>query len=268
MIGLSDISWWGVALTFLLLLASVGVYAVVDRRIFQRVLKVMGGAVAQLLLVGAYVWGLCRLDSVWVDLLWLLLVSVLVAVLSLHKLRLPSASMVPAVSLSVLVGVGVMSGTMLLCLYSACTGSDATCGAPTATRLLVPIIAVLAGQLYASLTKGLQAYVGSLRHTRQHYQYLMACGATHLEAMMPSGRRSLRAVAVAQLRSMLSGLPVVPSLFFCGLLLGGTSPVVAAVVTLLLLLSAFAASVLSIVLLLFFSDRLLFDKQRQFVLWK
>ncbi|MBR1934106.1 MAG: ABC transporter permease [Prevotella sp.] len=257
MIQLTDISWWGVALMVVLLGAALAVYVVTDRRLVSRAVKVLGIASAQLFVVAAYVWGLFKLNSTWAILLWLVSAVVFAAVWMVGQLRLSLRKLLLPVVMALLVGVGLMSGLLLLCLRADALPSG---------RVLLPVAAVLLCQLAGSVQRGLQTYVGSLSHTREHYQYLLASGATHFEAVMPSVRRALRAAALAQLRPLLAGVPLLPSLLFCGLLLGGTGPVVAAIVVLLLVLASFSASVGAMIIVLLLADRTLFDQQRQFSL--
>lgn len=242
----------------LLLGCSLGVYALIDRHLFHRALKVVGIYLAQTALVGAYMWALFRFCSLWGVLLWLFLLIVLVAYLSLGKVRLPAKSFLPLLALALLLGMAVASGCLLLSLRSS---------ALSLSRLLLPVGALLSFHLYASLSRGLQTYIGSLMHTATHYQYLMANGSTHLEAIMPSVRRSMRAVALSQLKPMLGMVPAVPPVLFCGLLLGGASPLASAFVSALVALSGFVASVVAMLVVLVLGDRLLFDKRQQFVYW-
>ena len=245
---MTEISLWGVAAVVVLYAMAGSVFALSDRRMMRRFFRATVFFLASLLLVGAYMWGLYRLDSIWTDLGWLLLVGCLVAYFSLARVHLPQRQLLAVLALSVLVGFVVVACSVRL-LVSV-----------SHTALLIPVTALLAGQLLASVSASWQVYVSSLRHTQEHYRYLMANGASHLEAVMPSVRRSLRAAVMPSLKNMASPVVIAPPLLLCGLLLAGLSPVIAVVITSLLQLAMLSASVLTTALSLFLADRYLFDR--------
>ena len=258
MIQQSFFSWWGLLLLLVLVCAAFFVLWLADRRMVHRGLKSMAVMAGQLLVVGFCVWVLGRMNAWWADALLLTLLSVVASVVLLLRLRLPWRRFLLPLLVSMLMGAGaVLAGLLLLLRPWSVAG---------ATMVSVSLIAVLVGHLYVSMGRALQFYVCSLRATQSHYRYLLASGASHIEAVMPSVRRSLRAAVLPSLRQMVAPLMIVPPLLFCGLLLGGVEPVAATVLTLLLMLTQFAASVLSAALLLWLSDRLLFNRQGLFLL--
>lgn len=258
MIQLSYYSWLGLFLLLLLMSAALFVLWLADRRIMHRSLRSIAVVAGQLLVIGLCVWILVRLNAWWADALLLTLMSAVASVKILLRFRLPWRRFLLPMLLSMLVGGGAVLASLLLLL---CPWSLAG-----VTMVAVSLIAVLVGHLYVSMGRALQFYVSSLRATQLHYRYLLASGASHIEAVMPSVRRSLRAALLPSLRQMVAPLLIAPPLLFCGLLLGGVEPVAAIVATFLLMLAQFASSVLSVALLLWVSDRILFNRQGQFLL--
>ena len=124
-----------------------------------------------------------------------------------------------------------------------------------------PVFIILLLCLCGSTPHAFEVYQRSLKHTQAHRRYLMANGATHLESVVPSVRRSLRAAVLPMLWQRSSHMPLAMLVLFCTLLLFSTTITAALVLTLMTWAAAIAASVLAIVLTIWFADRLLFTKE-------
>ena len=146
--------------------------------------------------------------------------------------------------LAVLVGSGILAGCLVLSLPC---------------RVFVPVVLVLLVSQLLTVPSAFRTYLRSLRHTQSHIRYLQANGATHLEALMPSVRRALRAAVLP----LCMGRPLAGALLllFLGLLMGDATLAAALLTTVLIWAAMLAASVLSSMLLMWMADRLLFDKQ-------
>ena len=248
------ISLWGVGLV-VILMGMIGLlYYYLERRTLGRMLRVWLYYGISLSLVIVYAWGLSRIDKWWADGLWVLLIICVIAYMPLKKLRLPfKRAFLPVVG-AVFVGVAVALACVSLAFLQPLH------------MLLVPVMAVLAGQLMASITATLQCYVWSLRHTHEHYCYMVANGATHWEAISPSVKRSMRAAINPLLRDMTSPVLVVPPMLLCGLLMAGIQPVAALTLVLIIVVVSLIASVLMAIVAMALIDRLLFDRSGRFLL--
>lgn len=231
---ISDFSLLGLVPVLLLLAAAAAFFWLTDKGFSRHILHVVGIAVGQLALLGICTWGLLLVDRWWAYALWLLLMVVACALLSLRAVRLPRLRLLPALSLALLAGVVLAGGSLMLCLPSAA---------------FVPVVGVLLGQLHLSVSRSLQTFVGCLRHTEAHRLFLLASGASELESLMPSVRRTLRAAVLPLLGRLSSPVALAMPLLFCGLLLAGSSVVVATLCALLFWAAAFAASVLTTVMM-------------------
>lgn len=229
---LSDFSVWGVILLVLLAGMAIALYWLADRRILQRMLRVFGLAVAQMALVGLYIWAVWQLDRWWADVLWLVAMGMAVVALAVRQAGLPWQQWLLPVAAAVTVSCGVVTGVLLLAMPG---------------RLFVPVVGVLMAQLLTSMTQALRTYTSSLRHTEEHRLFLMANGATKTEAMMPTVRRTLRGALLPLLKQLFSPLVVAMPLLFCGLLMGGATIAAALASTLMLWAAAFVAIVLAAV---------------------
>ena len=232
----SDISIWGAALVVILLFVSVAVYALIDRREMWRTMKVFGCLTGQTALVTVGMWVAYRLDSWWINLLWVILMMGLSMVWCLYVLRSQWRQQLLPIVASMTTGTLVGFGSMTLCVPS---------------HYYLPVLGVILAFLSLSVVQTLQTYQRSLFHTAAHRQYMQANGATLLESLMPSIRRALRAAVQPQLKIMARPLLVVAPLLFGGMLLGGASPVVSFIAILLLMSATFTATVVTAIVALY-----------------
>lgn len=223
--------------------------ALANRPMMHRLLKAGVVFLIHMLLLGGSFGLLCRLGCWWANVLWGVLMSVALAVFVLGKAHGRRQQLLPAVIIAVLTGMAVGTGSLW-----ACFRIDAGTGAFLAVMALVQV------QLYAALPLALQAYLSSVRHTNEHYLYLRANGATHLEALMPSIRYALKASVLPLAKGWVRPLVVTPPLLLCGLLMAGSSPVAAVLATVLASGAMLMATVVAVVLLLWLADYRLFVK--------
>ena len=242
---LTDISILGVLLVAMLTVGSAVLLYLCDRRSTVSAAKSMAVGAVQLCLMGLYMKGIYAVDSWLLHLLWLLLMTVVMARLSVRKSLVTDRRTFLSMAVALLSGSVVMTCSLLLCFPAV-----------PSRMLFVPAATVVLSGMYGSLQRALLAFTRSMMHTADHRLYLLANGATHIESLMPSVRRALRAALLPHTRKMASPLLVTMPMFFCGLLLAGASPVFAAVATLLVMAAQLAASVLATVVMLWLNDRL------------
>lgn len=232
----SDISFWGVSLLVVLLLAALAVYWLTDRKEMMRVLKVFGLMAGQMAVISAIAWTAYKANVWWADMLWLVVLIALAAGLCLYTMRKAWKQMLTSVVAALTIGALVGCGTMMLCMPG---------------RFFIPVAAVMVAHLAVAVKETLQTYQRSLMHTTAHRQYMQANGASLLESLMPSVRRALRATVQPQLRAMAQPLLVTMPLLFVGMLLGGVSPATAVVVMILLMMAAFVSAVAAAIVALY-----------------
>ena len=197
--------------------------------------------------------------AVWGILLVIVLLGAAIAVLwivdkrvvkkalhpSIHMPRVPQSLWLPLFG-TILLSALALTGCMVLSLSS---------------HAFWPVFVILLLCLLGSTPHAFEVYLRSLKHTQAHRRYLMANGATHLESLVPSVRRSLRAAFLPMMWQRSSHMPLAMALLFCTLLLFGTTIAAALAITLMTWAAAIAAAVLAIVLTIWLADRLLFSKE-------
>lgn len=247
----ADISIWGVLLVAALVVACLALLYVADRLMLSRVVKAIVVGVAQIALTGLYMKWLYAADSWVLHLLWFV---AMVAVMSFTTVR---QSHLHDNRLLLPVGGALLGGTVVSCLCLA------ACFSTIPLRyLFVPAMAVSLSGMFVSVKGALTVYSRSLKHTTDHRYYLLANGASHLESLLPSMRRALRAAVMPHIKTLASPLFMAMPMLMCGMLLVGASPVFAAVTTLIVTAVSMVASVLSAVLLFWLSDHFIAQEEK------
>jgi len=206
----------GIALAFVLCMGAMGIMMRFDRRFAWLSVRVLLVFTVQSALIALYSWGLYRVDSLWADVLWALLLAGFTAwlITKNHYIRTPHILSVVA---GICVGTLLSVSTLLFLLKSFLFGLSMA-------QVAVPLIGLTVGTLYCCASEGVTAYDRCYRLTRAHRQYMLANGATRWESLQALVRHSLRSALSVQVRRgrrlMLIALPALLG----GLLLAGMSP--------------------------------------------
>ena len=145
-----------------------------------------------------------------------------------------------ATVVALLVGVALATGCLMACLRGC---------------RLWPVAGVVLVLMLLSVPRGMQAYQRSLLATEAHRRYLLACGASHLEEVMPSVRRALRAALLPLTLHRMSPMVWVLPLLLFALLMGGFPLWTTVGLVLLVWGAVLASSVLATVLAIWLADR-------------
>ncbi len=231
----------------LLFAASLALFWYLDRRTLSLLFRGFGLSVLRLTAIAGCIWLLWRSDRWWAYGLWLLVLATVLAVLVVARGRQELRRLLLPVGISVVLSVAIVSGALMACLP---------------LHLLLPVAMVLAASLYVPLSDALRTYNASMAHTRDHRIYLIANGATHLEALIPSIRRALRAAAAPLVRRLAASTALLGPMLFWGMLMGGASVGTALMATLLMVCASFSTTMLAVVLAIAIEDRLTHYKQR------
>lgn len=236
------ISLTGLVVCLLLLALPVGIFYRLDRRLFRRLLVAFGRFAVVLLLVGLYLPLLFRQNSMWLNLLWLLLAILVAAVLSAKRTRFVLPMMAGMSAASLLVG-----GIVLMLAWGGAGAFDA--------RWFVPVMGYLVGCMAVTCRAGLHAYGNARRGYGRMYEYLVGNGARRLEALMPFLRKAVNvAFLPGVVRISTLGMVGLPGLF-CGLLMGGFPLVESLLLLLLLTVASLVSSVLSLAVAVWLLER-------------
>lgn len=247
------ISFVNVFLALLLLAVPGYMLFSYDRLSVSKAALSMVRMLVQLLVMGGLLWLLYHYDSLWLSLLWLLLLVVAAAFLMVSRTRVRSKVLFVPACVSMFVSVLAVSAYLL---YGVLGVPD-----PWAAQWFVPVTGVLMAHVLTTNISAVRTYFDSLRQDSQPYLTMLGNGASRRQALAPYLTRALKSLTVPMIANLsVMGLFVMPMLL-SGLLLGGVSPVNAVFVFVAMVFGCCTVSVLSLILILWLSDRKVFTQQ-------
>lgn len=268
-------------LGLLLLVIPAGLLYFLERPMLKTFGIAIVRMIIQLAVLCLVVWGLIRIDSPWLLILWLVAIAAYSGWLVIKRCRKvisgpstsswtgqaakPSAGTANAVvepvetppvetppvkarGLYLSVSAGLLIGVSLIAFWLLGLVFPVRIFDP---HWFVPVTALLMGHATAMMIRGLSTYLSALQADEQQYEFLRGNGLAHFKALQPFLRRSLLAVispTVANLSVL--GLTSMP-LLLVGILLGGISPLHAFLLMIGMIAGCVSASVLSLALSIF-----------------
>ena len=224
-------------LALLLLIIPFGALYVLDRPTIRPFATALIRGIIQLLVCSLIVWGVYKINSTWIIIIWFIAMAIWGGLFVVNKCRLAIKDYLPPAC------AGLFGGTIVVGLWLLV--AVLPIGAITA-KWFIPVMAVLLGHSSAMLVRGLSNFVTMFQRNRAQYDFLLGNGASPWKALTPFIRTSLLAIlspTIANLSAMaLATLP----LLFCGMLIGGFTPINAFAVMLYTIIGCVASSVLSL----------------------
>ena len=229
-------------LALFLLILPFGALYLLDRPSIRPLAIALVRGLAQLLLFSLIVWGVYKIDNTWINILWFVAMTIWGGFTVVSKCHLAIKDyLLPAIA--GLFGGAIAVGLWLLVAVLPIESITA--------RWFIPVMAVLLGHSAAMMVRGLSSFATMFQRNRAQYDFLLGNGASQWKALMPFVRTSLLAIlspTIANLSALaLATLP----LLFCGMLIGGFTPINAFAVMLYTIIGCIASSVLSLGISLF-----------------
>jgi putative ABC transport system permease protein len=217
--------------------------------------------VAQVGVLSALFVLLWHYDSVWLNLLWLLLLTAMASWVLVRRTGLAPKVMLLPVGGGMLVAVLPVT---LLVLWIVTPLMLSQAGAEVGllnARWFIPVSGVLLAQVLVSGIRGLNDYFHQLHTNNLPYYQRIGSGGSRIEALRPYVVHALAAMADSA-ASQLSvvALFAVPMLL-SGMLLGGLKPIVAGVAFVVLAVAGVIASAVFLVVAVWLADRRIFDRR-------
>ncbi|EGA71285.1 hypothetical protein VISI1226_13216 [Vibrio sinaloensis DSM 21326] len=201
----------------------------------------------QLVLVGIYLEYLFELDSLLINLVWLLAMVVVGASSILEKAKLPKKPLFLPVMSGLLIGLTPTLSLISLAivkptpLYSA--------------QYLIPLAGMLLGNSLGGNIVALQNLYTALEERKDQYEAAIALGASRVFATRPFVTDAIRKSLAPTLASMAtSGLVTLPGMM-TGQILGGASPIIAIKYQVLIMIAIFVMMSVSTSICLSFAIR-------------
>lgn len=236
----------------LLLLAVPAVLIYVFRLPLQpRFFRCVGRFLVTMAVAGGAMYGVELVNSVWLNIVVFLLLTLLSALFAVGKARVGQRRILLPVF------VGLLVPTLLVVLYVGflVLGQQRLFDA----SLLLPLAGLTAGASMGCNARALSTYYMGLEHHGALYYYLLGNGATHSEALRYFVKRSLQASLLLVLKEMGTIMTSVCPVLFWMSLLSGMQPLTAAALQVILVAAMAAVSSGSLVLTLFLARRYSFD---------
>jgi putative ABC transport system permease protein len=234
------LSYLNLLLGLLLLVIPGYLLYTYDRLTLPKAALAVVRMMVQLSVMGGLLWLLYRFNSVWLNLLWLLLLVVAAAFLMISRTQIRSRILFLPACISMFVSVLAVSAYILFVVLRP--------ESPMSAQWFVPVTGVLMAHVLMTNIHAVRTYFDSLRQDSQPYYTLLGNGASRLKALTPYFTRALKSMTVPAMASLSAmGLFVLPMLL-SGLLMGGMPPVTAVAVFILLIIASITASVLSLAL--------------------
>ncbi len=192
----------------------------------------------QLTLVGVYLEYLFLLDSMTVNLLWLLVMMAIGASSILDKAKLPKRTLFIPVSVGLFIGLTPLLAMICLVIIQPTPLYNA--------QYLIPLAGMLLGNSLGGNIIALQNFFSALEERKDEYEAAISLGATIRYATLPFLREAIRKSLAPTLASMAtSGLVTLPGMM-TGQILGGANPIVAIKYQIMIMIAIFVMMSVSI----------------------
>lgn len=224
-------------LALLLLVLPMGALYIFDRPSIRPFTLAMTKGIVQLLVFSLIIWGVYRINSLWIATGWLLVMSIWTGWLVNNKCKLPVRSYLLPTSAGLFAGVFLTGLWLLVAVLPIDT---------IIVRWFVPVMAILLGHTATMQVRGVSNFITMLQHNRSQYDFLLGNGASQWQSLTPFIRSSLLAILSPTMANVSALALATLPLLFCGMLLGGFTPVNAFATMLYMVLGCIASSILAL----------------------
>jgi len=205
----------------------------------------------QLLLVGLYLEYIFKLNSIVVNIGWVVLMTVVASYTIVSRSNLKYKLFFIPVALSGIISIAVTDAYFLGFVVKLDNIFDA--------RYFIPVTGMLLGNTIKNVVIALDNFYQKIYDEENYYRRHLANGATKKEALLPFMRDALKTAFNPMIATTaIMGLISLPGMM-TGQILGGSNPNVAVKYQIMLLITIFSSAVLNVVLTIFFSNRFAFD---------
>jgi putative ABC transport system permease protein len=243
----SDISWLNLGIGALSLMLVIAIFYYYKTGLIKSTLIAFLRMGAQLFLVGIYLKYIFKIDNIFINLLWVLLMAIAAGFTISKRSELnPRAYFLP-VFIAVIINVLFNS---LVIYFLIIPG-----GSYTKAQYMIPITGMLIGNSISSTVVGLRTLYRSLDQERDRYRYDIMCGATKDEAIFPFITEAMRSAFNPMIANTATiGLIWLPGMM-TGQILAGSDPSTAIRYQAMIMLTVFVASVITLHISILLSKR-------------
>jgi putative ABC transport system permease protein len=235
-----DIGTWQLASAYLLLVFPFAIMLWYRIPMIGETATSLVRMTVQLILVGLYLQVIFRLNILWLNAAWLL---VMVTVADVSIVRSCSLRLRP---IALPLFIALLSGTVVPLLLF--TGLILRRPNLLDAQYAIPIGGMILGNCLRADIVGVRSFYESIRTTEKAFLQSLAEGASLHEAIRPYIRKAAQAALAPTVASMATiGLVALPGMM-TGVILGGSSPVTAIKYQIAIMISIFSGTAITIAL--------------------
>lgn len=233
-----EISWWQLASFMVILIIPLLINWHFKLAMSRDTVLAVARMTAQLILVGFYLQYLFNLESLLLNIVWLILMTAIGASAIINGAKLDYRRCYSPVILGVLCGLIPLLSVLLISLIQPTPFYSA--------QYLIPLAGMLLGNSLSGNIVALQHLFNSFKDKRQEYESRLALGATPQQASQGFVQSSMRQSLSPVLASMsTTGLVTLPGMM-TGQILSGANPMLAIKYQLIIMLAIFVMLTVSI----------------------
>ena len=245
-----DMSWVALASMFGLLAVPIIILRWARVLLIRQMLTATVRMTVQLVLVALYLEFIFRLNNIWVNSGWILMMIVIANLNITRSAGLRMRRMFPFLL------AGLAAGTLPVVGFFVCAAVQ-----PEPfydARYLIPISGMVLGNCLRANVIALERFYSAIRTNTKEYITYLSMGATLQEACRPYMRQALQASLAPTISTMATmGLVSLPGMM-TGQILGGSSPMIAIKYQIAVMLAIFCATVITTFANIRFSQRATF----------
>ncbi len=237
-----DIDWVVLGLFFATLLIPFALSRYYQLQIGKELFVSVSRMTAQLALVGIYLEYLFKINSLILNLLWLIAMILIGASAIVGKARLPKKKLILPETLGLVDGLLPLLLVICLAIIQPTPFYNA--------QYLIPLAGMLLGNCLSGNIVALQNMFTCLEQRKAEYEGALSLGASPRYATLPFVREALQKSLAPSLASMsTTGLVTLPGMM-TGQILGGASPIIAIKYQLMIMVAIFVMLSISIAITL------------------
>lgn len=246
-----DISNLGLLFAFLLLVIPLIISYGLDLRMNKDTIWSVGRMSIQLALVGIFLEYIFKLNHLWLNLIWLL-IMILTAVFSAIN---SSKIKLTVIFWPVVFAFAIPTLVVLLYFNSLVVQLDYLFEA----RYLIALGGMLLGNILSVSIVGINSFYQTIRSQNKFFFYRLAMGSTHNEAIAPFMRNSFQlALLPALAKTATIGIVSLPGMM-SGQIIAGSSPATAIRYQIAIMIAIYVAGVLSVLLAILLANKKCFN---------
>jgi putative ABC transport system permease protein len=248
----TDISWLGLGFGILSLIIPIFILLKFRTGLTKHTIIAFGRMLAQLFLLGLYLKYIFALDSIYINVAWVVIMIFSAGFTVTKRSEIPLKIFLLPITTAVLANVFInilFFGFLIL-------GPEKTSSA----RYLIPIMGMIIGNTLNSSIVGVRSYIKMITKNEEEYNYALMCGADFYEAQRNFVSQALKDALNPTIASTaVIGLIWLPGMM-TGQILGGSNPMDAIKYQIIIIITIFVGSVITLMVAILQIKRVSFNE--------